>query len=114
MAKKEKMNTGEQPVSVELNEAGAEKVARTIIGMFDGTPATQAKTMLNGVTIALAMMVRGVKECCSESEPDGVEKLVLSWLAATDPISELNFSKYINLEINPRLRDNVKSRNTDV
>ena len=100
MAKKEEMNTGEQPVSVELNEAGALKVAQTIIGMFDGIPATQAKTMLNGVTIALTMMVRGVKECCTESEPDGIEKMVLSWLAATDPISKLNFSKYINLETN--------------
>ena len=89
------MNNEEKNVTVELNQEGALVVAKTIIGMFDGIPARDTKTMLNGITIAMVQMIRGIKDCCDESEPDGIEKMVLSWLAATDPVSGLNFSKYI-------------------
>ena len=95
MAKKVDMNTGKKQATAELYEEGAVNIAKTLCGMFDGTPAEQSKTMLNGVTIALTMLARGVKRCCNVNEQDGIERLILSWLAATDPISGMNFSKYI-------------------
>jgi hypothetical protein len=96
MAKKaEKKPKQEMQVEIELDVDCAARTAKTILMAFDCRPATDALSVLNGVTIALASMVQSAKKCCRESEPDALEKEVLSWLKATDTITKLHFSKYI-------------------
>ena len=92
MAKKQKQ------VTVEVNEQQAVMVAKKLLEMFDGMPAEATKTVLNGFSIAMVQMLRGTQACCQVSDEDGLEKMVLSWFAATDPVSGLHFSKYICLE----------------
>ena len=96
MAKKVEMKPKqEQQVKIELDVNTAAAVAKHILQTFDGMPVTDALSVLNGVTIALASMVQSAKKCYTESDPDGLEKEVLSWLMATEPMTKLHFSKYI-------------------
>ena len=73
-------------------------VASSILGSLDGLPLEDSLSYLNGLTIALAKFIQEVKESVELSDEDGLEKLVLSWLSAIDPITGLKFSKFISTE----------------
>ena len=81
-----------------INKETSIGVASAILENLDGLPIEDSLDYLNGMTIALAKFVQGIKENVELSEEDGLEKLVLSWLSALDPLTGLKFSKFISTE----------------
>lgn len=81
-----------------INKETSVGVASAILENLDGLPIEESLDYLNGMTIALAEFIKGVKENVELSDEDGLEKLVLSWLSATDPVTGLKFSKFISTE----------------
>lgn len=81
-----------------INKEVSLGVASAILENLDGLPIGESFDYLNGMTIALAKFVQGIKENVESFDEDGLEKLVLSWLSATDPFTGLKFSKYISIE----------------
>ena len=73
-------------------------VAFALLENLDGIPLEDSLSYLNGITIALAKFIKGIKDNVELSDEDGLEKLVLSWLSATDPFTGLKFSKFISTE----------------
>jgi hypothetical protein len=73
-------------------------VASALLENLDGIPLEDSLSYLNGITIALAKFIKGIKDNVELSDEDGLEKLVLSWLSATDPFTGLKFSKFISTE----------------
>jgi len=73
-------------------------VASALLESLDGLPIEQSFNYLNGLTIALAKFIKEIKDNVELSDEDGLEKLVLSWLSATDPFTGLKFSKFISTE----------------
>jgi hypothetical protein len=73
-------------------------VASALLENLDGIPLEYSLSYLNGITIALAKFIKGIKDNVELSDEDGLEKLVLSWLSATDPFTGLKFSKFISTE----------------
>ena len=84
--------------SREINKETSTGVASAILENLDGLPIEESLDYLNGMTIALAEFIKGIKENAELSDEDGLEKLVLSWLSAIDPFTGLKFSKYISTE----------------
>ena len=84
--------------SRDINKEASLGVASAILESFDGLPIEESLDYLNGLTIALAKFVQGIKENVELSDEDGLEKLILSWLSATDPFTGLKFSKFISTE----------------
>ena len=86
-----------------INSRGIDKkmsvgVASALLDNLDGLPIEDSLSYLNGITIALARFIKGIKDNVELSDEDGLEKLVLSWLSATDPFTGLKFSKFISTE----------------
>ena len=81
-----------------INKETSVGVASTILESLDGLPIEESLDYLNGMTIALAKFIQGIKENVELSDEDGLEKLVLSWLSATDPVTGLKFSKFISIQ----------------
>ena len=81
-----------------INKETSVGVASTILKNLDGLPIEQSLEYLNGMTIALARFIQEVNENVELSDEDGLEKLVLSWLSAIDPLTGLKFSKYISTD----------------
>ena len=74
-------------------------VASAMLKSLDGIPIEDSLSYLNGITIALAKFIAEIKNNVEElSDEDGLEKLVLSWLSATDQFTGLKFSKFISTE----------------
>lgn len=73
-------------------------VASAILESLDGIPIKDSLSCLNGITIALAKFIAGIKDNVELSDEDGLEKLVFSWLSATDPFTKLKFSKFISID----------------
>ncbi len=84
--------------SRDINKEPSVGVTSAILENLDGLPIEESLDYLNGLTIALAKFIKGVKENVELSDEDGLEKLVLSWLSATDPFTGLKFSKFISTE----------------
>ena len=84
--------------SKDINRETSTGVASAILENLDGLPIEESLDYLNGLTIALARFVQGIKENVELFDEDGLEKLVLSWLSAADPFTGLKFSKYISTE----------------
>lgn len=84
--------------SKDINKETSTGVASAILENLDGLPIDESLDYLNGMTIALAEFIKGVKENVELSDEDGLEKLVLSWLSAIDPFTGLKFSKYISTD----------------
>ena len=61
----------------------------------DGHTVEESTTILSGVTMALVSLCKDVSKHVTDE--GSVERLVLSWLSATDPASGCHFSDYINL-----------------
>ena len=81
-----------------INKETSLGVASAILESLDGLPIEESLDYLNGITISLAKFIQGIKENVELSDEDGLEKLVLSWLSATDPLTGLKFSKFISTE----------------
>ena len=81
-----------------INKETSMSVASTILKNIDGLPIEQSLEYLNGMTIALARFIQEVNKNVELSDEDGLEKLVLSWLSAIDPLTGLKFSKYISTD----------------
>ena len=81
-----------------INKKKSIGVASAILENLDGLPIEESLDYLNGMTIALARFVQGIKENVELSDEDGLEKLILSWLSATDPFTGLKFSKFISTD----------------
>ena len=81
-----------------INKETSRGVASAILENLDGLPIEESLDYLNGITISLARFIQGIKENVELSDEDGLEKLVLSWLSATDPLTGLKFSKFISTE----------------
>ena len=81
-----------------INKETSSCVAYTILKSLDGLPVEESLDYLNGMTIALARFIQGIKENVELSDEDGLEKLVLSWLSITDPATGLKFSKFISTD----------------
>ena len=81
-----------------INKETSVGVASTILKNLDGLPIEQSLEYLNGMTIALARFIQEVNKNVELSDEDGLEKLVLSWLSAIDPLTGLKFSKYISTD----------------
>jgi hypothetical protein len=73
-------------------------VASALLENLDGIPLEDSLSYLNGITAALVRLVKEIRESCELSDEDGLEKLILSWLSATDPVTGLKFSKFISTE----------------
>ena len=84
--------------SRDINKKKSIGVASAILEKLDGLPIEESLDYLNGMTIALAKFIQGIKENVELSDEDGLEKLVLSWLSATDPFTGLKFSKFISTD----------------
>lgn len=84
--------------SRDINKDVSLGVASAILENIDGLPVEDSLDYLNGMTIALAKFIQEVKESVELSDEDGLEKLILSWLSATDPVTGLKFSKFISTE----------------
>ena len=84
--------------SRDINKETSVGVASAILENLDGVPVEESLDYLNGLTIALAKFIKGIKESVELSDEDGLEKLVLSWLSAIDPFTGLKFSKFINTD----------------
>jgi hypothetical protein len=84
--------------SRDINKETSIRVASAILENLDGLPIEESLDYLNGITISLAKFIQGIKENIELSDEDGLEKLVLSWLSATDPLTGLKFSKFISTE----------------
>lgn len=84
--------------SRDINKETSIGVASAILENLDGIPVENSLDYLNGLTIALAEFIKGIKEIVELSDEDGLEKLVLSWLSAIDPFTGLKFSKFISTE----------------
>ena len=81
-----------------INKETSLGVASAILESLDGLPIEESLDYLNGMTIALAKFIKDIKENVELSDEDGLEKLVLSWLSATDPFTGLKFSKFISTD----------------
>lgn len=84
--------------SRDIDKNIATSVAKAMLDSFDGIPMEHTLSCLNGVVIALARFIEEIKANADLSDEDGLEKLVLSWLSATDPFTGLKFSKYISTD----------------
>lgn len=84
--------------SRDINKELSVDVASAILKSLDGIPIEDSLSYLNGITIALAKFIAGIKDNVELSEEDDIEKLVLSWLSATDPFTKLKFSKFISTD----------------
>ena len=84
--------------SRDINKETSIGVASTILKSLDGLPIEESLDYLNGMTIALAKFIQGIKENVELSDEDGLEKLVLSWLSIADTLTGLKFSKFISTE----------------
>ena len=74
-------------------------LARDILTLFDGVPVEDMKTVLSGLTISLVSIVmRAKRKYIIVGQKDGIEKMILRWMAALDDVSNLNFKQYINVE----------------
>ena len=81
-----------------INKETSVGVASAILENLDGLPIEESLDYLNGMTIALAKFIQGIKENVELSDEDGLEKLILSWLSVTDTLTGLKFSKFISTE----------------
>lgn len=84
--------------SKDINKKTSIGVASSILENLDGLPFEDSLDYLNGMTIALAKFIKDIKENVELSDEDGLEKLVLSWLSAVDPMTGLKFSKFISTD----------------
>lgn len=84
--------------SRDINKETSIGVASAILENLDGVPIEESLDYLNGMTIALTKFIKDIKENVELSDEDGLEKLVLSWLSATDPVTGLKFSKFISTD----------------
>ena len=81
-----------------INKDLSVDVASAILGSIDGIPIEDSLSYLNGITMALAKFIAEIKDNVELSDEDGLEKLILSWLSATDPATGLKFSKFISTD----------------
>jgi len=73
-------------------------LAKDILMLFEGMPVEDMKTAMSGMTIALiSIIMRAKRKYIVTSEPDGIERMILRWMANMDPITNLHFSPYIKL-----------------
>lgn len=82
--------------SKDINKDTSIGVASAILETLNGISVEDSLDYLNGLTVALAKFVQEINKNVELSDEDGLEKLVLSWLSATDPFTGLKFSKYIS------------------
>ena len=101
---KKKMTTTN---SRQINQDVAVFAAKGILEAMDGLPMELFLSVLNGIMIAVATLVRDVREKVELSDEDGLEKVMLNWLSLTDDKTGNNFAKYIRTElITNRGKDN--------
>lgn len=81
-----------------INKELSVNVANAILKSLDGISLEDSLSYLNGITIALVKFLAEIKDNVEMSDEDGLEKLVLSWLSATDPFTKLKFSKFISTD----------------
>ena len=82
----------------DINKDVSLGVASAILKNLDGLPVEKSLDYLNGMTIALAKFIQEINKNVELSDEDALEKLILSWLSATDPLTGLKFSKYISTD----------------
>jgi len=86
---------------IELHPGKSTGMANDILTLFEGMPVEDMKTALSGMTIALvSMIMRAKRKYVVTENPDGIERMILRWMANMDPITNLHFSPYIFLEDN--------------
>lgn len=81
-----------------INKELSVNVASTMLESLDGIPIEDSLSCLNGITIALTKFIAEIKDNVELSDEDGLEKLILSWLSSTDPLTGLKFSKFISID----------------
>ena len=84
--------------SKNINKKLSVDVANAILKSLNGIPIENSLSYLNGITVALVRLIKEIKENCEVSDEDGLEKLILSWLSATDITTGLKFSKFISTD----------------
>ena len=76
-------------------------IASEILLLFDGIPIQDMKFVMSGLTIALiSIMMRVRRKYIIVNKRDGLEKMILRWMAGLDNVSKLNFSPYIKIDEN--------------
>lgn len=74
-------------------------IASEILLLFEGVPIEETKLVMSGLTIALiSILMRVKRKYIIVNKRDGLEKMILRWMAGLDEVSKLHFSHYINLE----------------
>lgn len=79
----------------ELNQALAISITTGILEAVDGYTVEDSKSILNGITTALIMYTKTTAAYATEKGM--IERLVLSWMATCDQLSNTCFGEYINL-----------------
>ena len=85
----------EKKFTPQIDDAIAVKIGTTIVAMFDGASVGESSTILNGVTMALVTLCKGIRTYATEE--GSVERMILSWMTATDQPTGNHFSDYITL-----------------
>ena len=92
------MNKKEINSRTDIYKQEAALIASKLLESFDGMPLEKTFTVMNGLTVALAKFIADIRKVVEMSDEDGLEKLVLSWLSATDVYTGSHFSKFVSTD----------------
>ena len=84
--------------SNDIDKEIALSVSSSMLESLDGLPIEHSLSCLNGIVVGMCRFVEEIKKNTELSDEDCLEKLILSWLSATDPVTGLKFSKFISTE----------------
>ena len=84
-------------VTLEIDKEQAMFIATQLLDNFDGRPIEETSTNMFALIATVLSLAKSANKLATKKGM--VEKMILSWLATTDELNGLQFSKYINLEI---------------
>ena len=85
-----------QTITLEIDREQATFIASQLLDNFNGRPLEETSTNLFALIATVLSMAKSANKYATKKGM--IEKMILSWLANTDELNGLQFSKYINLE----------------
>lgn len=86
----------QKTITIEIDKEQAMLIAAQLLDNFDGRPLEETSTNLFALIATVLSLAKSANQYATKKGM--VEKMILSWLATTDQLNGLQFSKYINLE----------------
>jgi hypothetical protein len=84
---------------LEIDGEQSVREANYVLALFEGIPLQNTKTALCAVTISLVTMVsKAKKKYIIPNTTDGLEKMVLRWMAGLDEATDTHFAPYITID----------------